>query len=295
MVWVTSLLCTMPTGAWEFVETVYGYTTDSLALMADAGHNLSDVLGLLLAWGGAYPAQIQGTSQRTYGFRRSTIYATLLNGIIMYLAVGGIGLEAVRRLISTLPTVPPATTLMIVAGIGIAVNAVTAILFMAGRQRDLNIRGAFLHMAADAAVSAGVVVAGAGIFFTGWWWLDPVVSLAIAVVILIGSWGLMRDSVNLAMDAVPRGLDVDEICAFLEGIRGVVRVHDLHVWAMSTTETALTAHLVHDGSEDTNDLTRQAGTALNTKFGIGHTTLQWERPAAQGRCLADATCGSDSD
>lgn len=262
-------------------EVGYGLKTDSLALIADAGHNLSDVLGLLLAWGAGWLAQLQGSSKRTYGWRRSTIYAALINGLFMYGAVGGVGLEAVRRLISASPAATNGTIIMIVAAVGIGVNAATAILFMAGRRKDLNIRGAFMHMAADAAVSAGVVVAGLGIYFTGWLWLDPAVSLAIGGVILIGSWGLMRDSVNLAMDAVPRGIDAGEIRAFLEDRRGVVKVHDLHIWAMSTTETALTAHMVHDDSvTDTNEVTAATGQQLMEKFGIGHSTLQWERSEA---------------
>lgn len=262
-------------------EVIYGLKTDSLALVADAGHNLSDVLGLLLAWGAAWLAQLQGTPQRTYGWRRSTIYAALLNSLFMYVAVGGIGLEALHRLISAAPEATDGAIIMIVAGVGIVVNAATAVLFMGGRQKDLNIRGAFLHMAADAAVSAGVVLAGLGIYFTGWLWLDPAVSLVIGGVILIGSWGLMRDSVNLAMDAVPRGIETGEIRAYLENIQGVVKAHDLHIWAMSTTETALTAHLVHDDSiTDTNDITAATGQQLMDKFGIGHSTLQWERSAA---------------
>jgi cobalt-zinc-cadmium efflux system protein len=277
-------------------EVIYGLKTDSLALVADAGHNLSDVLGLLLAWGAAWLAQLQGTSRRTYGWRRSTIYAALLNSLFMYVAVGGIGLEAVSRLISASPARTDGTIIMIVAGAGIGVNAATAVLFMAGRRKDLNIRGAFMHMAADAAVSAGVVLAGLGIYYTGWMWLDPAVSLAIGGVILIGSWGLMRDSVNLAMDAVPPGIDAGEIRAFLEDIRGVVKVHDLHIWAMSTTETALTAHLVHDDRvTDTNQVTARTGQRLLDEFGIGHSTLQWERSAAGEADDSGAFCTSRCD
>jgi len=262
------------------VEAVYGFLADSLALLADAGHNLSDVLGLLLAWGGAHLAQRQRTPRRTYGWRRSTIYAALLNAVFLFVAVGGIGVEAVKRLLNPQPAA--GTTIILVAAVGVAVNTVTALMFLSGRRGDLNIRGAFLHMAADAAVSVGVVAAGLGIVYTGWLWLDPAVSLAIAVVIVIGTWGLMRDSVNLAMDAVPNGIDPEEVRSYLESLRGVTGVHDLHIWAMSTTETALTAHLVQDGSVDAHDVTVLAGEQLHDRFGIGHSTLQWEKESAQG-------------
>lgn len=266
--------------AFVAVEAVYGFMADSLALLADAGHNLSDVLGLLLAWGGTVLAQRQRTARRTYGWRRSTIYAALLNAVFLFVAVGGIGVEAVKRLAH--PSPAAGTTIILVASVGVVINTVTALMFMAGRRSDLNIRGAFLHMAADAAVSVGVVLAGLGIVYTGWLWLDPAVSLAIAFVILIGTWGLMRDSVNLAMDAVPGGIDSEEVRNYLQGLRGVTGVHDLHIWAMSTTETALTAHLVQDGSVDPHEITAEAGEQLHERFGIGHSTLQWERSPGEG-------------
>ncbi|HHP7233754.1 MAG TPA: cation diffusion facilitator family transporter [Desulfobacterales bacterium] len=270
--------------AFVAVEAFYGFVADSLALLADAGHNLSDVLGLLLAWGGAYLAQRQRTPRRTYGWRRSTIYAALLNAVFLFVAVGGIGVEAVKRLFQPAPAA--GSTIILVAAIGVVVNTVTALMFMAGRRSDLNIRGAFLHMTADAAVSIGVVAAGVGMVYTGWLWLDPAVSLAIAVVILIGTWGLMRDSVNLAMDAVPSGIDPEKVRSYLLGLQGVTGVHDLHIWAMSTTETALTAHLVQDGSIDPHEITLEAGEQLHARFGIGHSTLQWEKATAAGEAAA---------
>lgn len=262
--------------AFVAVEVTYGFWADSLALLADAGHNLSDVLGLLLAWGGAYLAQRQRTPRRTYGWRRSTIFAALLNAVILFVAVGGIGVEAIKRLIH--PSPAAGNTIIVVAAVGVGVNTVTALMFLTGRHGDLNIRGAFLHMAADAAVSAGVILAGLGILYTGWLWLDPAASLLIAVVILVGTWGLMRDSVNLAMDAVPSGIDPEAVRRYLEGLPGVQAVHYLHIWAMSTTETALTAHLEQgDPSVDMHAVTAEAGRGIRQRFGIGHSTLQWER------------------
>jgi cobalt-zinc-cadmium efflux system protein len=278
--------------AFIIVEAAYGFLADALALIADAGHNFGDVIGLMLAWGGAFLARRHRTPRRTYGFRRTTIYAALLNAIILFLSVGAIGAEAVRRLLHPLPAA--GTTMVVVALIGVVVNSATALLFMAGRRHDLNIRGAFLHMAADAAVSAGGGAAGVGIVFTGWRWLDPAVSLVIAAVILIGTWGLMRDAMNLALDAVPGGIDPTEIRSYLENLPGVIEVHDLHIWAMSTTETALTAHLVQDGSVDPHQVTAEARRQINKQFGIGHSTLQWEKPSSRGEgdsvCLVDCAC-----
>jgi cobalt-zinc-cadmium efflux system protein len=270
--------------AFVVVEATYGFLADSLALLADAGHNLGDVLGLLLAWGGAYLAGRERTPRRTYGWRRSTIFAALLNAVILLLAVGGIGVEALKRLSAPAPSA--GSTIIVVAAAGVGINTLTALLFFSGRRGDLNIRGAFLHMAADAGVSAGVVLAGTGILCTGWLWLDPLASLVIAAVILAGTWGLMRDSVNLAMDAVPRGIDPAAVRGYLEGLSGVTAVHDLHIWAMSTTETALTAHLEYaDPAVDLDAVTAEAGRGLRQRFGIGHSTLQWERvsDSAQGK------------
>ena len=224
------------------VEVFYGLMINSMALLADAGHNFSDVLGLLLAWGAAYLAKTATTEKRTYGFRKSTILAAFFNSILLMIAVGAITIEAIRKLIYPEPV--HGQTMMIVAGIGVVINAITALFFMKGREKDLNIKGAFLHMAADAGVSLGVVLAGFVILSTGWLWVDPAISLLIVLVITIGTWGLLRDSFHLSMDAVPKDIDLKEVGNYLKGINGVDEVHDLHIWAMSTTETALTAHLV---------------------------------------------------
>ena len=256
------------------IEAVYGRLSNSLALVADAGHNLSDVLGLVLAWGASVLARRHPTLRRTYGLRRSSILAALLNAVVLLVAVGGIAWEALRRFGNPEPTA--GGTVIVVAAIGIAVNGGTALLFMAGRKGDLNIRGAFLHMAADAGVSLGVVLAGLAILATGRAWLDPAVSLAIVVVIVVGTWGLLRDSVNLALDAVPEGIDMAAVQGYLGSLPAVVEVHDLHVWGMSTTETALTAHLVMpDTTCDDATLSRICG-ELHDRFGIEHTTLQVE-------------------
>jgi cobalt-zinc-cadmium efflux system protein len=256
------------------VEAVYGVVANSLALIADAGHNLGDVLGLLLAWGAAYLVRRAPTRERTYGYKRSSIAAALANAIILLITVGAITLEAFRRLAA--PEESASDTVIVVATIGILVNGVTALLFMSGRDGDLNIRGAFLHMAGDAATSAGVVVAALIMRRTGWLWLDPMVSLAIVLVITIGTWGLLRDSVNLAMDAVPEGIDRDGIEAYLAGLPGVTEVHDLHIWGMSTTETALTVHLIRSSPLIDDALIADASRELHDRFRIGHATFQFE-------------------
>ena len=266
------------------VEFICGQLAHSLALVADAGHNLSDVLALLLAWGAVVLAQRRPTPGRTYGLRRSSILAALVNAVVLLIAVGAIAWEAVRRFRA--PTPVEEQTVIWVAMIGIVINAGTALLFLSGRKGDLNIRGAFLHMAADAGVSLGVVLAGVAILATGWWWLDPVVSLVIVVVILMGTWDLLRDSVNLALDAVPEGVDLPGVRQYLARLPKVVDVHDLHIWGMSTTETALTAHLVlTEAICDDAFLARIEG-ELHTLFGIEHTTIQVEtgNPAYPCRC-----------
>ena len=256
-------------------EVVFGFLSNSLALLADAGHNLSDVMGLLLAWGASVLAQRKSTVRRTYGMRKLTILAALLNSCILLVAVGGILLEAVQRFGN--PAEVAGSTIILVAAIGVVINTATAILFMSGRKGDLNIRGAYLHMAADAVVSLGVVLAGIAILYTGWLWIDPVVSLVVAVVILVSTWKLLRDSLNLAMDSVPEGIDPQAIESYLRGLSGVEAVHDLHIWGMSTTETALTAHLVKPQVDDDDALIEQASRDLHDRFGIDHTTLQLER------------------
>jgi cobalt-zinc-cadmium efflux system protein len=264
------------------VEAGFGGLAHSLALLADAGHNLSDVFGLLLAWGAFALAARRPTERRTYGFRRSSILAALFNAIILLIAVGAIAWAAIGRLANPAPV--GGETVIWVALVGIIINTATALLFLSGSKGDLNIRGAFLHMAADAAVSAGVVIAGFIILYTGWVWLDPVVSLIISAVIIWGTWSLLRDSVNLALDAVPAGIDVSEVKKYLQNLPNVSEVHDLHIWAMSTTETALTAHLVRAVPHCDDALLEQASRDLHHKFNIEHTTLQFETGNAAHPC-----------
>lgn len=268
------------------VEFIYGRLANSLALVADAGHNLSDVLGLLLAWGASVLAQRQPSQRRTYGLRRSTILASLANAVVLLIAIGAIAWEAVGRL--TTPAPVASTTVMVVAAIGVAINTATALLFMAGQKDDLNIRGAFLHMAADAGVSLGVVLAGAGILVTGWLWIDPVVSLLVALVILVGTWGLLRDSVNLALDAVPEHIDLSDVQTYLRNVPNVVDVHDLHIWGMSTSESALTAHLVIPNGTGNDSLLAQLERGLHDTFGIEHATIQIESAGDCTRCRLHA-------
>jgi cobalt-zinc-cadmium efflux system protein len=270
------------------VEAVFGFLTNSLALMADAGHNLSDVLGLLLAWGASWLVRRRPTPRYTYGLRRSSILAALLNATFLLIAMGAIATEAIQRFFK--PTPVSGSTVIGVALVGIVINGVTAWMFMSGRERDLNIKGAFLHMAADALVSLGVVLAGIAILTTGWLWFDPVVSLIIVAVIVVGTWNLLRDSVNLALDAVPEGIESQAVRTYLAELPGVVEVHDLHIWAMSTTEAALTAHLVMPiGRSDDAFLTR-ISMELHDKFGIEHTTIQVETGNFLRECEQKACC-----
>ena len=261
--------------AFVMIEAGFGLASNSLALLADAGHNLSDVLGLLLAWGGYALCKLRPTERHTYGWRGSTILAALFNALILLLAIGGIAWEAVRRF--NAPVEPAGWTIVIVAAVGVVINVATALLFLRGRDSDLNIRGAFLHMAADAGISAGVVVAGLAIRWTGQGWIDPATSLAIALLIFASTWGLLRESVNLAVQAVPAGIDAAVVRDYLATLPGVAEVHDLHVWAMSTTEVALTAHLVRPELGDIDALLDRASDDLHHRFGIAHTTLQIER------------------
>jgi cobalt-zinc-cadmium efflux system protein len=267
------------------VEVAFGIYADSLALIADAGHNLSDVLSLILAWGAATLATRASTETRTYGYRKLTIMASLASGIILLLALGGITWEALGRFMTPAPVAGP--IVIVVASIGVVINTITALLFVSGQKHDLNIRGAFLHMAADAGVSLGVVVAGVLIMIKGWFWIDPVISLGISAVILWGTWGLLRDSVNLAIDAVPGGTDISGIREYLNGLERVSAIHDLHVWAMSTTEVALTVHLVVADTAGDNELLEEVQKKLHDDFGIEHTTVQVERADNQYECLLD--------
>jgi cobalt-zinc-cadmium efflux system protein len=254
-------------------ELIFGYAANSLALVSDAVHNFSDVIGLLLAWGAVWLARKRPTQQHTYGFRRASILAALINAGLLLIAVGGIAVEAVNRIQQPAPVA--GWTVVVVAALGIFVNGGTALLFMRGRHADLNIRGAYLHMASDAGVSFGVVVAACVIMFTGWLWIDPAISLCVAAIVLAGGWGLARDSVNLALDGVPKGIKLAKVKDYLGQLRGVVEVHDLHIWAMSTNETALTAHLVcPDGYDDS--FLHNACEELSHKFNIHHATLQIE-------------------
>ena len=256
------------------VEASFGFMADSLALLTDAGHNLSDVLGLLLAWGASWMAGRKASEQHTYGYSRATILASLLSGLLLILVVGAIVWEAVSRIKNPVPT--PGMTLIIVAGIGVLINTGTALLFVRGKDHDLNIKGAYLHMAADAAVSLGVVVAGVAILQTGWLWVDPAVSLLIAAVIFYSTWGLLRDSIKLTFDGVPAHIRLTDVREYLVAVPGVVDVHDLHVWAMSTSETALTAHLVMEKMPEADDLLLQVNCEIEERFGISHSTLQIE-------------------
>lgn len=265
------------------VQVVFGLFAHSLALLADAGHNLSDVLGLLLAWWASHLVKSQPTERRTYGLGRTSILAALANVIFLLVAVGGITWEAFRRFGNPEPVA--GGTVIWVAALGIVVNAATAMLFMSGRKGDLNVRGAFLHMLADAAVSAGVVLAGFAILYTGWRWLDPVTSLFINAVIVWGTWGLLRDSANLALDAVPADIDTAAVRASLVALPGVTAAHDLHIWALSTTQNALTVHLVKPGVEGDDALLAHTSEVLRERFGIAHATIQLERGDAVHPCM----------
>lgn len=259
--------------AFVLVEAAVGLWSGSLALLADAGHNLSDVLSLLLAWGATILAKTAPTARRTYGLRKATVLASLANAVLLLVAVGVIVSEALHRFTSPAPIATG--PVMIVAAIGVVINTATALMFMKGHE-DLNIRGAFLHMAADAAVSLAVVIGAGLIALTSLFWIDPALSLLIAAVIVWGTWGLLRDSVDLALDAAPRGIDVDAVRAWLLARPGVTEVHDLHVWAMSTTETAMTAHVTRPDNADGDDFLHATCEGLAHRFGIGHSTLQVE-------------------
>lgn len=267
------------------VEAVAGFLSGSMALVADAGHNLSDVLALALAWIAAMAARRPPSGRFTYGYKSSTILAALANALLLAIAIGAILFETFHRL--TQPQAPQGTVMMVVAGIGIAINALTAMLFMRG-QEDLNIRGAYLHMAGDALVSLGVVVAGAAILLTGLVWIDAAVSLAIIAVIGVGTWGLARDSVAMGLNAAPANIDLAEVRRHLAGFEGVAAVHDLHVWPMSTTETALTAHLVMPQRPASDAFLHDVAASLRARFGVNHATIQIE----SGVAPCEPSCGA---
>jgi cobalt-zinc-cadmium efflux system protein len=265
------------------IEAVFGFTANSMALLSDAGHNLSDVLGLFVAWGGGALALRSASPRFTYGLKKASILAALVNALFLLVAVGAIGLEAIQRLFHPEPT--RGGVVMVVAAIGILVNGITAMLFTRG-QHDINIRGAFLHMASDAAVSAAVVVAGLVILWTGQRWVDPAMSLAVAGVILWGSVGLLKESMGMSLAGVPKGIDVDQVELALAGVEGVDAVHDLHIWPLSTTETALTAHIVTGEADYPDALLERARSLLHDQFRIEHCTIQVERthPAHHSDC-----------
>lgn len=274
--------------AFVIVEASYGFLADSLALLADAGHNLVDVMGLVVAWGASYLSQWEPTRKHTYGLRRSSVLAALLNALFLLVALGAIAWEAIRRFQA--PVEVQANTIIWVAALGIAVNTATALLFMRGRKTDLNIRGAFLHMAADAAISAGVVLAGFAIAFTGITLIDPIVSIGITILIFIGTWTLLRESLNLALDAVPEHIDIEAVTTYLTQLPSVCDVHHVHVWGLSTTDVALTAHIVLACPDVNNVLLTQIRDDLHHRYGIGHATIQFE--AAENDVCQSKKCDS---
>ncbi len=273
--------------AFVIIEAFYGWKADSLALLADAGHNLSDVAGLVLAWAGALAGRLRPNARHTYGWKRASILAAFFNALLLLVAMGMLASEAIHRLGSPEPIA--GFTIMVVAGIGIVVNTATAWLFMRGREHDLNIRGAFLHMAADALVSAGVVVAGGLALWFGLDWLDPVVGLVIAAVIVIGTWNLFKQSLHLMFDGVPEGVELREVRAMLEALPGVERVEDLHIWAMGTSEIAMTAHLVMPAGGADDAFLQDATQQLHDRFEIEHVTLQPVRVPFARPCASPGT------
>jgi cobalt-zinc-cadmium efflux system protein len=264
--------------AFVLIEAGFGIWSGSMALVADAGHNLSDVLSLLIAWGAAYMSALPASGRYTYGYKSSSILAALANAGLLLVALGAILFETIDRLIDPAPVEGGA--MIAVAGVGIVVNGATALLFASGRKSDINIRGAFMHMAGDTLVSVGVVVAGVLILTTGTLWIDPLTSLVIVFVIAWGTWGLLEDSVKMALHAVPDGIDEGAVRAYLEDLPGVAAVHDLHIWPMSTTETALTAHLVMPGGQPGDSFLHEVAHELEHDFHIGHATVQVETGGA---------------
>jgi cobalt-zinc-cadmium efflux system protein len=270
------------------IEAGYGIAAGSLALIADAGHNLSDVLSLLLAWGASWLATKPATEKRTYGFRKATILASVTNAIVLLLVLGGITWEAIGRIFNPEPI--EAAIVIVVAAIGVAINTITAFFFISGQKEDLNIRGAYLHMAADAGVSLGVVVAGILVMTTGWQIIDPLLSIGIVAVILVGTWSLLRDSVSLSIDAVPKHVDITQIKRYLTSLENVYQIHDLHVWAMSTTETALTVDLIVADSVISNNFLVDIQQYLHDHFGIEHATIQIENHNEESCILDKGMC-----
>lgn len=269
--------------AFVVIEVVYGFISNSVALIADGGHNLSDALGLGVAWAAIILGKRKPTNRFTYGLGGSSILAALFNAIFLLVVAGGLSWEAIQRFWNPEPV--GGMTVIIVAGCGIVINGLCAWLFASGREGDLNVRAAFMHMAADALVSLGVVVAGAIILLTGWLWIDPLMSLVINAVIVYGTWSLLSGSITMALQAVPRGVDLEQVKAFLLGLPGVVGIHDLHVWSLSTTETALTCHLVMPEGY-TDYFTKHTAEEIERRFGIGHSTLQIEKAPSDAHIAA---------
>ncbi len=271
------------------LEVGYGLVSHSMALVADAGHNLSDVLGLVLALGATVLAKRKPTARRTYGFRKSSILAALANATLLLLVTGGVVWESILRLRD--PGIVHEKTVMVVAAIAVVINGASALLFLGGSKGDLNVRSAFLHLAGDAAIALGVVASGAIILFTGYYRLDPIVSIGVSVLILVSTWSLLRQSLNLVLDAVPEGVDPDKVRAYLCGLPSVIEIHDLHIWAMSTTETALTAHLVLSADSPQPSFVGEVCRGLNERFHIAHATVQVETTDAPRDCglAADIT------
>jgi cobalt-zinc-cadmium efflux system protein len=268
--------------AYVIIEAVFGFLSDSLSLLADAGHNFSDVLILLLAWGANILASVKPTSSHTYGYRRATILAALVSGVTLVITMALIAIEAIQRLNTLIE--PDSLTIIIVASIGVIINFITAALFINHKDDDLNVKGAFLHMIADGLVSVAVVIGGIIIYFTGWLLIDPILSLLIIIVIAISAWGLVKDSFNLSVDAVPNNIDIDSIRQYLLSLPDVEDIHDLHIWAMSTTQVALTAHLLRQSPNIDDDLLHKAASELRDKYGIHHSTIQVENGQCHLQC-----------
>ncbi len=268
--------------AFVVVEVVYALLANSMSLLADAGHNLGDVIGLIFAWFANYLLTKPATKRYSYGYKKTTVLAAMSNALLLVLATGVIGYESILRLLH--PVSIHEKTIMIIAGLGILINGGTALLFIKNSDDDLNVKSAFMHLAADAILSLGVVITGAVVLFTGWLWLDPLVGLTLAITILISSWNLMRDSLNLIIDAVPRKINQEKVQEYLSKIKGVTAVHDLHIWALSTKETALTAHLVCPDREFTDHDHHVINDHLKAHFKIAHVTLQIERGSIENPC-----------
>lgn len=276
-------------GGFVIAEFVFGLLAHSVSLIADAGHNLSDVLGLIISWAAIFLSRRQPSSRYTYGWRKSSILATFLNAIFLLVVTGGIIWEAIQRLLQP-DSMVEGVVIIIVAAIGIAINTGTALMFLSGRKGDMNIRAVFLHMAADALVSLGVVLSGIAIIFTKWYWLDPAFSLVISALIIFSTWELLKDSFNLAIDGVPNDIDERVVRTYLSECQGVTQIHDLHIWNMSTVDTALTAHLVIPSGYYDDRFLEQVSQDLHNRFGIQHTTLQIESGDPDHPCVLVNSC-----